>query len=1050
MFRSLESRFLILMSIRKIVPTEQAEWRIAPPPEWIEARDPDWTFTPPEGHAVAFLLLDVQHHVATQACAQRIVRQLLTPQAVQSLGQVELEFDPAAHRLLIHELAVWRRSANGLWGKRSFLRREIFLLRQREQQLEQQMLNGRVSVVALLEDVRVGDAIELAWTLEPRDSLPGLLFTAFFAFVWTVPIARVAFTLHLSPDHPVRWKMHAPDGIARPAEEASAGRVSWRVEKPPVFQIEPNVPGGHWPFAMLDVSGWTTWLQVATFFADLWRDALADGAEEIAAEAKRLRGEGDVAHAARAAIRFVQEEIRYLAVDFGHGAGMLPNGARVVLHRRFGDCKDKTVLLVALLRSLGIEAWPLLVAPNWREAVERMQPSPACFSHAIVSFIVEGRQYFVDPTLAGQGGDLAGLVAPPFGRGLEVRSDANGLLTLPDLPPAELNVTETFDLDRKQRGGTVEQVLHASSWLADEIRAALVQQGSAAFFKVRAEALQKHFPALIVAGNGGQINDDNDVNVIVTRSRHKLPTWGPMGEKPPPMFTYGAHALFLAVELVDDNEKRLQPWALRFPMKVHHRVIVRGKCVRRTKPGVSRFSGPGFRYSCEVGGKRHEATFDYRWETTQREVAPEQWADYRRERAKALQFAGANVSTEGFRFDFSQFRRPLIFILAVPGAFMLIGFIAAIIGAISSSINSPTINSLPSAQQQQQIQNDVRAALAAAQRGDYLAAEPVLERVRFSYTGNFDFQTTRAEIALKTGHLDHAREAIGIARKLDAANLTVDLLEAVLREYTGDLAGAHQLLNGVVARAPQDNRAWIPLARIAERMGDTAAARAAWETVLSRQPAHPDALSNLARLLWQSGEHERADKLITSAINAQPMPSAVLELALAQYYTNTGRHGEALEPARRAAELAPNDAGAAYNLAMTQVRAGDKVGAVVSARRMTQMFPQSVLSWFALATTAATAGDNNTAASAFRTWLQLAPANPDAHASYGFFLHKTGQDVQAREVLAKASRDFPGHGLLWLNYAVVLEALGEKAAAADARSKANALMTVEQRASLLR
>jgi hypothetical protein len=132
------------MSIRRVVPIEQAEWTIAPPPEWVEAREPVWDFVAPDGHAVAFLLLDQQQDVATQSVALRSVRRLLTHAAVQALGQVEIEFDPAAQHLILHELAVWRREEGGAWAKRSTARREDFLLRQREQQLEQQMLNGRL------------------------------------------------------------------------------------------------------------------------------------------------------------------------------------------------------------------------------------------------------------------------------------------------------------------------------------------------------------------------------------------------------------------------------------------------------------------------------------------------------------------------------------------------------------------------------------------------------------------------------------------------------------------------------------------------------------------------------------------------------------------------------------------------------------------------------------------------------------------------------------------------------------------------------------------
>ena len=159
------------MSIRRIVPLDQVQWSIASAPAWYLSRDIDWRFRAPSEESVAWLLIDEQHDVATQAATRRWVRHLLSIGAVQALSQVELEFEPDSQRLIVHELVVWRLDADGVWRKRTPVAPDAFLLRQREQQLEQQILNGRVSLVALLEDVRVGDAVDLAWTVEPRDRL---------------------------------------------------------------------------------------------------------------------------------------------------------------------------------------------------------------------------------------------------------------------------------------------------------------------------------------------------------------------------------------------------------------------------------------------------------------------------------------------------------------------------------------------------------------------------------------------------------------------------------------------------------------------------------------------------------------------------------------------------------------------------------------------------------------------------------------------------------------------------------------------------------------
>jgi len=220
------------MSIRKVVPISEADWRVEALPSWVDPHEPDWDFEAPEESAVAFLLVDEQHHIASQTISTRIVRRVLTRAAVQVLGQVEIDFDPAARRLRINDLVIWRKDESGAWQGRSVAHSVHFLVRQREQQLEQQMFNGRASVVALVEDLRVGDAIDLSWTLEPRDPLPGLRFTTFHGFVSSVPSGATHFTLHLAPDVPVTWALHCPEGIKPPEHESTPGREHWQQSAP--------------------------------------------------------------------------------------------------------------------------------------------------------------------------------------------------------------------------------------------------------------------------------------------------------------------------------------------------------------------------------------------------------------------------------------------------------------------------------------------------------------------------------------------------------------------------------------------------------------------------------------------------------------------------------------------------------------------------------------------------------------------------------------------------------------------------------------------------
>ncbi|QSA97306.1 DUF3857 domain-containing protein [Methylococcus sp. EFPC2] len=1022
------------MSIRRIVSIEQTEWSLAPPRAWVRPRDIDWSWRPPELGAVACLLLDEQHHVATQSVYQRSVRMLLNLSAVQALSQVEIEFDPAAQRLRVHDVAVWRMESDGAWRRREPVQREAFLLRQREQQFEQQMLNGRVSLVALLEDVRVGDAIDLAWTLEPREPLPGLLFTAFHTFAWTVPVGSASVALHLDREHPVQWRLTTPEGQPAPTEDVQADCASWCFERPPVFQPESNVPGSHWAWPVLEVTAWQSWAEVARFICALWAEALSDDLPAIAAEAARLEEGRSTEEAIRAAVRFVQEDVRYLAIDFGHGAGMLPSGAGTVLRRRFGDCKDKSVLLSALLCALGVEARPVLVGTGWREAVARLLPSTACFNHAIVAFGFEGQRYFVDPTVVGQGGDLAHLVAPPYGVALEIDAATEALTELPALAPAEISLTETFTLDRRGKEGAVEQELRATAWFADDIRALLLRQGLPAFAKARAEVLQQHFPALAPDAESTALEDDADDNAICLSTRHGLPTWGRVDRKPPDFFVYGAHGLFLGVEAVDEREQRRLPWALRHPMTVHHRVVVRGKPVRKSKPEYFEVEGPGFLYSCQVRSRRREVSFDYRWETTAREIPADRWGEYCQSRSRALERAGATVATIAPTMA-ALFRRYAV----------AIGIVAGL--AVAGYRNGERNRVIAEAGG---VERAAGKVWDYVKHGDFSQAYELGREIRPHYGNNFDIQAIFAEAAIRTGHLGEAEDALAQARRLKPDDPLPKVLGALMLSVRGDLVQARSRLAQIAAEPGATDPVFLELARVTERIGDRVAARAAWETVLARQPAQPEALFSLAYLMWQGGERTQADTLINGAITAQPARSPVLEGALARYYLATARPRVGLAPAKRATELAPTDPLLARQYAMTLLNAGERSAAVGAAQSMTERFPRNPLAISALAITAATAGEDARAEAAFRSWLDLAGDDPDAHSGYGYFLHRIGRETEARKVLEEATRRFPGSGNLWLNYAVVLEALGESGTAANARSQAARLMTAEQKATLVR
>jgi Tfp pilus assembly protein PilF len=103
-----------------------------------------------------------------------------------------------------------------------------------------------------------------------------------------------------------------------------------------------------------------------------------------------------------------------------------------------------------------------------------------------------------------------------------------------------------------------------------------------------------------------------------------------------------------------------------------------------------------------------------------------------------------------------------------------------------------------------------------------------------------------------------------------------------------------------------------------------------------------------------------------------------------------------------------------------------------------------------MAIVAAMRKENEAADNAFAKWILLAPADPNAQSSFGYFLIQSNQLARAEKVLERASQTFPTSGLVWANYAECLAKLGRGNASREAQAKAEQFLTPKERASLTR
>ncbi|MDP2339754.1 MAG: DUF3857 and transglutaminase domain-containing protein [Deltaproteobacteria bacterium] len=145
----------------------------------------------------------------------------------------------------------------------------------------------------------------------------------------------------------------------------------------------------------LSLSTYKTWGDLGVWYEDLVRDQLRldDDLKRVAKELKAAsKSQPDLV---RRTYEYVVTQTRYVGIELGiHG--WKPYPVSEVHRRRFGDCKDKASLLVALLREEGIEAHLALVRTMQLGNEGTTPPSMWAFNHAIA--YVPSLELFLDGT----------------------------------------------------------------------------------------------------------------------------------------------------------------------------------------------------------------------------------------------------------------------------------------------------------------------------------------------------------------------------------------------------------------------------------------------------------------------------------------------------------------------------------------------------------------------------------------------------------------------------------------------------------------------------
>jgi hypothetical protein len=299
----------------------------------------------------------------------------------------------------------------------------------------------------------------------------------------TIPVRETHYVLQLPNgwSYQATWLNHSDES------PASTGRNQrrWTLEDLKAMRLEPRMPPatgveGRMYVTLLAPSGQKqsiqTWSDVGAWYADLARGR-RDPSPQLKQKVEQLTAAAPTLLAKMQSLAgFVQNDIRYVAIELGIG-GYQPHAAAEVLSHEYGDCKDKATLLGAMLEQIGVQSYPVIINATRGAVGQTTPPMIYGFNHAILAVALPpgledpaleatyphaklGKLLFFDPTNpVTPFGSLSGSLQGNYG--LLVAPDGGELVELPQMAAGANGIARTAALTLDESGtltGDVREV----------------------------------------------------------------------------------------------------------------------------------------------------------------------------------------------------------------------------------------------------------------------------------------------------------------------------------------------------------------------------------------------------------------------------------------------------------------------------------------------------------------------------------------------------------------------------------------------------------------
>ena len=621
------------------------EYSKSPIPHWVEQINiskQSSMNSSEASHGVKFLLVDEQINFSASKKVRyyHYAQKIENESGLKSASQITIDFDPAYQRLQLHFIRILRGSKII-----NMLDTAKISLLQRETNLENSEFDGRKSATIILEDVRVGDIVEYSFSRIGNNPAFGRKLFEAMDLQWSVPVSKVYYKIITKKLTKLYFKSHSSLAVFKKHSTGEHWIFTYKAQNVAALHSEAHIPQWYDPYPWIQISSFNQWQDVEKWALSLFLSVDTPSKKIHDAALKLIRKESSPEQQILTILKFVQDDIRYTAIEMGVSA-YRPNRPEVVLARRFGDCKDKVVLLVSMLRSLDFTAYPVLVNSRMRSNITNLLPSATNFNHVVTLVEFNGKKYWLDPTINAQFGNLDTIFEPDYGYGLILRNGETSLAEFTPIKKSQLDekIFETFEVNYDDVPTIYKIKTEYFGNSADNIRYYFNNNGKSQIAKEYLNYAAKYYPSIKFISNP-RIVDDKDKNVVTVFEEYGIGKFWKLLKN-----TKRYRAQFYQPNLdeilrVTNYAKRSMPLAIARKREILIQTNILLKDNWPIKASNKRIIDPAFLFEKTVIPEGNNFQINYRYKSLADFVPPDLVVSYTKNIEEARNILGYYIST---------------------------------------------------------------------------------------------------------------------------------------------------------------------------------------------------------------------------------------------------------------------------------------------------------------------------------------------------------------------------------------------------------------------